>query len=231
MAAFSKPLLARLLRQHPNTAFALVATILMLRSRLLSIPKLKKVLKRERLTEDELSGVLQRLYTNEEDGSKTVFVPHWNRVSKVSLLSIPSILPVNTNTNVGQHPTNTEREIPLRCTLLPSPLHLHHLHQTQTKPQQTLPLPTPPYPPPHRFPLSPLQRDLHPNLTLRVPRRTHSPQRLGEQTRWSSRTRSGQCEWQRVYQRFRPLVLAHGTKHGDKLFRMYSLFLYLLLYH
>ncbi|KAG5644365.1 hypothetical protein DXG03_008662 [Asterophora parasitica] len=83
MATFSKPLLdsLRQLRHYKSSRplLVLVATILLLRSRLLSLPKKARkgtpnAKKDEPLSTGELADVLQQVYEKEADGSKTLLV-------------------------------------------------------------------------------------------------------------------------------------------------------------
>jgi ATP-binding cassette subfamily D (ALD) long-chain fatty acid import protein len=87
MANLSKPF-----RSLPPSSRAplivLLATILLLRSRLISIPKdaltkLKSVAQGKRLSPEELVEALKQIYVNEDDGSKTLLVPYRDSVSKV----------------------------------------------------------------------------------------------------------------------------------------------------
>lgn len=71
----------------------LLASIILLRSKLVSIPeeilsKLNLVSKGKRLTPDELSDVLQQLYIKEPDGTKTLLVPYRDTVSKACIQSV-----------------------------------------------------------------------------------------------------------------------------------------------
>ena len=71
-----------------NPTLVLLATILILRSRLLSLPKetiekLRTVTYKQKLSPDELSQALQQVYVNEPDGSKTLLVPYKESVSQV----------------------------------------------------------------------------------------------------------------------------------------------------
>jgi ATP-binding cassette subfamily D (ALD) long-chain fatty acid import protein len=92
MANFSKPLLESL--KAPGSRKPLIvilATVLLLRSRLLSLPKkalskLPTVLGEQRLSQQELADALQQVYVKEEDGSKTILVPYRDRISKVQHL-------------------------------------------------------------------------------------------------------------------------------------------------
>ncbi|RDB30444.1 ATP-binding cassette sub-family D member 1 [Hypsizygus marmoreus] len=96
MAIFSKPLLDKL--KHPRSRtplIVLLAAILLLRSRLLSLPKeavrkLTTASRPTRLSTGELADVLQQVYEQEEDGSKTLLVPYRDRVSKVNIQPTPS---------------------------------------------------------------------------------------------------------------------------------------------
>lgn len=71
-----------------NPTLVLLSVILLLRSRLLSIPKdavekLKAVASKPRLSPDELNQALQQVYVNEPDGTKTLLVPYRDNVSEV----------------------------------------------------------------------------------------------------------------------------------------------------
>lgn len=89
MASFSKPPLSYL--SNPKSRkplIVLLAAILLLRSRLLSLPsgalkRIPVVLRKGHLSQEELNEILQRVYETEEDGSKTVLVPYRNQVTKV----------------------------------------------------------------------------------------------------------------------------------------------------
>ncbi|KAF8067672.1 ABC transporter transmembrane region 2-domain-containing protein [Lyophyllum atratum] len=91
MAIFSKPLLNSL-RQHKSSKplLLLLVTILLLRSRLLSLPKqafkrIPVVKAKETLSPGDLEAVLQEVYKKEINGSKTLLVPYRDRVSKVNI--------------------------------------------------------------------------------------------------------------------------------------------------
>ncbi|KAF9465113.1 ABC transporter transmembrane region 2-domain-containing protein [Collybia nuda] len=95
MANFSKPLLESL-KAHGSRKqlIVIVATALLLRSRLLSLPKevlakLSKVSGGKRLSPQELADALQQVYVTEKDGSKTVLVPYRDRISKVHIRETP----------------------------------------------------------------------------------------------------------------------------------------------
>lgn len=84
MAIFSKPI-----HGHRQPILLLVAVLLLLRSRLLSLPtqtlhKLLRVARSERLSQQELADALQQVYLKELDGSKTLLVPYQDRLFKVS---------------------------------------------------------------------------------------------------------------------------------------------------
>ena len=86
MAILSKPA-----RWPPQRISVLVfATILILRSRILDIPKeslarLLATTKKTPLTPEALLLTLQQVYTKEKDGSKTLLVPYNDQVAKVCL--------------------------------------------------------------------------------------------------------------------------------------------------
>lgn len=71
-----------------NPTLVLFAVVLILRSRLISLPKdtlerLKAVTYKPRVSSEELSQALQEIYVNEPDGSKTLLVPYRDHISKV----------------------------------------------------------------------------------------------------------------------------------------------------
>ncbi|KAG5220727.1 ATP-binding cassette sub-family member [Salix suchowensis] len=89
MNIFSKPLKPSIPLSR-SSAFTLLAAFLVLRSRILTIPKdalarLKKVAGVNQNAAQELAEALRQVYTKEADGSKTLFVPYRNRVSKVNI--------------------------------------------------------------------------------------------------------------------------------------------------
>lgn len=68
----------------------MLATVLLLRSRLVSVPKdallaLKSVAGESRLSKEELDKAQQQLYVKNEDGSQSLLVPYRGRVSKVRI--------------------------------------------------------------------------------------------------------------------------------------------------
>ncbi|KNZ74123.1 ATP-binding cassette sub-family D member 2 [Termitomyces sp. J132] len=93
MAVFSKPILDSLKRHKVSgkPLFILVATILLLRSRLLTLPKetLQRISRaakcKQRLSARELDDVLQRVYEKEDDGSKTLLVPYRDRITRLNI--------------------------------------------------------------------------------------------------------------------------------------------------
>jgi len=92
MAIFSKPPLLSSSTQKP--LFIVFAIVLLLRSRLLSLPKrtiakLSNVTFTERLSPQELAHVLQQVYVTGEKGSKILLVPYRDRVSKVCRVPMP----------------------------------------------------------------------------------------------------------------------------------------------
>lgn len=65
-----------------------LAVVLLLRSRLLTLPKdiirnLRTAAYGRRLTQDELTQALQQVYVDEPDGTKKLIVPYRDRVSEV----------------------------------------------------------------------------------------------------------------------------------------------------
>ena len=73
---------------HNSPFVIIIVATLLLRSRLLSIPKdaldrIKVVTRGNKLTPQELAQVLQQAYIKEPDGSKTLLVPYLDRISKV----------------------------------------------------------------------------------------------------------------------------------------------------
>lgn len=92
MAIFSKPLPV-LTAQQRTPLLVVLATVLLLRSRLVSVPKnallaLKSVAGQGRLSKEELDKAQQQLYVKNEDGTTSLLVPYRGRVSKVSYFSI-----------------------------------------------------------------------------------------------------------------------------------------------
>ncbi|PBK71003.1 hypothetical protein ARMSODRAFT_884471 [Armillaria solidipes] len=90
MAIFSKPI------RWPSrrTSILVLAVVLVLRSRLTEIPKetlakLRVVVNRKRLSQEELLRVLQEVYVKEDDGSKTLLVPYREEVSRVNVKPTP----------------------------------------------------------------------------------------------------------------------------------------------
>ncbi|KAJ7583528.1 ABC transporter transmembrane region 2-domain-containing protein [Mycena floridula] len=86
MTVFSK-LLDSNGRPRRPPLFLIVAACLLLRSRLLTIPKealakLQVVARSQRLSPQELERALQQAYIKEKDGSKTLLVPYLDRISK-----------------------------------------------------------------------------------------------------------------------------------------------------
>ncbi|KAG6907744.1 hypothetical protein DXG01_007544 [Tephrocybe rancida] len=75
--------------------FLILATVLLLRSRLASLPKetLQRISaatkSKERLSTGEMADVLQQVYEKEQDGSKTLLVPYRDRISKVNVKEMP----------------------------------------------------------------------------------------------------------------------------------------------
>ncbi|KAJ7434747.1 ABC transporter transmembrane region 2-domain-containing protein, partial [Mycena galericulata] len=84
MPSLSRPLMAR------RPLIVLLATILLLRGRILSIPARIKLpqLRRKRLTPEELLEALQQVYVV-EDGVKTLLVPYRDTLSKVPVYPTP----------------------------------------------------------------------------------------------------------------------------------------------
>ncbi|KAJ7076083.1 ABC transporter transmembrane region 2-domain-containing protein [Mycena belliarum] len=83
MPSFSRPTLAR------KPLIVLVATILLLRGRILSAQIKLPQLGGKRLTPEELANALQQVYVV-EDGVKTVLVPYRDRISKVPVHPTPA---------------------------------------------------------------------------------------------------------------------------------------------
>ncbi|KAJ7145398.1 ABC transporter transmembrane region 2-domain-containing protein [Mycena crocata] len=85
MPRFSKPPVSK------NNLLVLVATLLLLRGRILSIPARIKLpqLRGKRLTAEELVNALQQVYVV-EDGVKTLLVPYRDRLSKVPVYPTPA---------------------------------------------------------------------------------------------------------------------------------------------
>ncbi|KAK7683183.1 hypothetical protein QCA50_013856 [Cerrena zonata] len=90
------PSLNRLIQAGPrNPTLVLLAVLLILRSRVLSLPKdtvekLKTVASKPKLSPEQLSEALQQVYVNESDGSKTLLVPYRDSVSKVNVKPTPT---------------------------------------------------------------------------------------------------------------------------------------------
>jgi ATP-binding cassette subfamily D (ALD) long-chain fatty acid import protein len=91
MAVFSKPL-SGFDPKHRTPLLLALATVLLLRSRLVSGPKdalvstLKNVTRKVRLSQEELDEAQQQLYVKNEDGSKSLLVQYRGRITKVSLI-------------------------------------------------------------------------------------------------------------------------------------------------
>lgn len=71
-----------------STAALLLFTLLLVRSRLLSLPeilleRLKSVTAKPQISQEDLLQVLQQIYVNRPDGSRTILVPHEDGISKV----------------------------------------------------------------------------------------------------------------------------------------------------
>ncbi|KAG6862188.1 hypothetical protein C0995_004270 [Termitomyces sp. Mi166 len=98
MTVFSKPILDSLRRRKVSgkPLLILIATVLLLRSRLLALPKetLKSISRvtnyKRRLSPRELNDVLQQVYEKEEDGSKTLLVSYRDRISRFNIKETPS---------------------------------------------------------------------------------------------------------------------------------------------
>lgn len=91
MAIFSKPV------PRSPLVVVVVAVVLLLRSRLISLPKqtlrkLSTVTLSERLSKQELADALQQVYLREEDGSKTLLIPYRDRLSKVGFSTARTFL-------------------------------------------------------------------------------------------------------------------------------------------
>lgn len=92
--------LSRLPQSQRRTVTLAVVTLLVLRARLLQLPRevltgiLDRASSKEKSSQDELEKALQQVYVQEKDGSKTVLVPYKQGVSKVrisnAMLSAPT---------------------------------------------------------------------------------------------------------------------------------------------
>lgn len=71
------------LTRHRALPLILIATLLLARSRLLSLPKAKS--RTAKASESELESALQQIYLPNADGSRTLLVPHRGRVSEVTV--------------------------------------------------------------------------------------------------------------------------------------------------
>jgi hypothetical protein len=88
MALLSKPIDFSRLKSSKTPTVVLLAACLLLRLRLLSIPRealaaLKSATLGNKLSPEQLLEVLQQLYVKEANGSKTLLVPYLDRISKV----------------------------------------------------------------------------------------------------------------------------------------------------
>lgn len=88
MAPAGAALLSGAARSRRPILIAL-AVVILLRSRLLSLPKdairnLRTVAYGKRLSEEELTEVLQQVYVDGPDGTRTLLVPYRDRISEVS---------------------------------------------------------------------------------------------------------------------------------------------------
>ena len=89
--AIELPRLPALKNLNPRTRRSLLVaafTLLLLRSRVASIPKaalakVKNVASRPEISQEELAQALQQVYVDEPDGTKTLFVPHKGSISQV----------------------------------------------------------------------------------------------------------------------------------------------------
>jgi ATP-binding cassette subfamily D (ALD) long-chain fatty acid import protein len=76
---------------HRRSLVVLLASVVILRSRIFTAPKdiwakLNVVARGSKLTAEDLNNVLQQLYITEADGSRTLLVPYRNEyLSKVSV--------------------------------------------------------------------------------------------------------------------------------------------------
>lgn len=92
MASTPLTRLSQALPKQKGPRFALaLAAVLVLRSRLLELPQevlagvFERTARKHKLSPEELSETLQKLYVKEEDGRKMLLVPHREGVSKVRL--------------------------------------------------------------------------------------------------------------------------------------------------
>lgn len=88
MAAPSKPIDFYRLGSSRGPAVVVLTACLLLRLRLLAIPKealaaLRSVTSGNKVSQERLLQVLQQLYIKETDGSKTLLVPYQDRISQV----------------------------------------------------------------------------------------------------------------------------------------------------
>ncbi|KDQ60342.1 hypothetical protein JAAARDRAFT_174405 [Jaapia argillacea MUCL 33604] len=100
------PLLSRPLHNLPQASrkplLILIATILLFRYRIVSVPqaaieRLRDVALRKRASPQEIQDALQQVYLDEPDGSKTLLVPSGDRISKVNIQpTSPQTLASNT---------------------------------------------------------------------------------------------------------------------------------------
>lgn len=95
MAAQSKLMPQRLfppsLRTRPPI-LVLIACVLILRSRLLTVPRdtlaaLRAVRSRHKLSKEELAQALQQIYVEGRDGTKELLIPFRENISKVAFFS------------------------------------------------------------------------------------------------------------------------------------------------
>lgn len=100
MASTPLTRLAQVLPKQKGPRFALaLAAVLVLRSRLLELPQevlagvFERTARKHKLSPEELSETLQRLYVKEEDGRKMLLVPHREGVSKVRLRKFCDLSP------------------------------------------------------------------------------------------------------------------------------------------
>ncbi|KAG8928990.1 hypothetical protein FRC00_001567, partial [Tulasnella sp. 408] len=81
------------LLKHPDTRsksfLVLIATLLVLRSRLLPTRLLQTLEGRHRLSPKELEEAQQQLYYDQPDGSKRLLVPHQGNVKEVTIVPTP----------------------------------------------------------------------------------------------------------------------------------------------
>lgn len=94
-----------------STAALLLFTLLLVRSRLLSLPeilleRLKSVTAKPQISQEDLLQVLQQIYVNRPDGSRTILVPHEDGISKVPIRPTSSAFLSSTAAHFPPLPTS-----------------------------------------------------------------------------------------------------------------------------